>query len=111
MAVRNEVPALVGDAASNDVTSLPDSDLLRLISRGDLSAFETVYDRHIDAAWKVALAFSRDAAAAEQAVSAVFLRLWQTPEPGIDASLGARLLSSVRREAGRPRLVAVGDTH
>ena len=111
MAVRNEVPALVGEAASNDVTSLPDSDLLRLMARGDLYAFETVYDRHIDAAWKVALAFSRDAAAAEQAISTVFLRLWRAPDPAGDASLPARLLSNVRREAGRPRLVAVGDTH
>lgn len=76
-----------------------DSDLLALISRGDLDAFGVIYDRHIEAAWKIALHYSANTAAAEQAVSAVFLRLWRNPEVNDQTSLPARLLASVAREA------------
>ncbi len=84
---------------ANGLRQLADSDLLVLISRRDLRALEVIYDRHIEAAWKVALTYSDDMPVAERAVEAAFLRLWRQPEPGARASLGARLLSSVRREA------------
>ncbi len=84
---------------ANGLRQLADSDLLVLISRRDLRALEVIYDRHIEAAWRVALVYSDDAPAAERAVEAAFLRLWRQPEPGARASLAARLLSSVRREA------------
>lgn len=84
--------------------ALPDSDLLALIQRGDLEALEVTYDRHIEAVWSVALAFSESTAAAERAVFAAFARLWQEPAFGDRSSLAARLLASVWREAllGRP---------
>ncbi len=84
---------------ANGLRQLADSDLLVLISRRDLRALEVIYDRHIEAAWRVALTYSDDVPVAERAVEAAFLRLWRQPEPGARASLAARLLSSVRREA------------
>ena len=84
---------------ANGLRQLADSDLLVLISRRDLGALEVIYDRHIEAAWRVALTFSDDVPVAERAVEAAFLRLWRQPEPGARASLAARLLSSVSREA------------
>ncbi len=87
------------ESNANGLDKLADSDLLGLISRRDLRAFEVIYDRHIEAAWRVALTYSDDVPGAERAVEAAFLRLWRQPEPGARASLAARLLSSVRREA------------
>ena len=86
---------------ANGLRQLADSDLLVLISRCDLRALEVIYDRHIEAAWSVALAYSDDVPAAERAVEAAFLHLWRQPEPGVRASLVARLLSNVKREASR----------
>ncbi len=83
----------------NGLRQLADSDLLVLISRRDLRALEVIYDRHIEAAWSVALRYSDDVPLAERAVEAAFLCLWRQPEPGARASLAARLLSSVTREA------------
>ena len=83
----------------NGLRQLADSDLLVLISRRDLRALEVIYDRHIEGAWRVALTYSDDVPVAERAVEAAFLRLWRQPEPGARASLAARLLSSVKREA------------
>lgn len=85
----------------NDLSSLSDSDLLFLVSRRDVHALAAIYDRHIEAAWRVALVFSKNVAAAEEAVSEAFLRLWRKPETRSRASLSARLPSSVRREASR----------
>lgn len=79
--------------------ALGDSDLLALVSRGDHEALGVIYDRQIDAVWKVALHFSEGRAAAEQVVSAVFLRLWRRPRADDRTSLSARLLASVAREA------------
>ena len=86
---------------ANGLRKLADSDLLVLISRRDLRALEVIYDRHIEAAWRVALTYSDDVPAAERAVEAAFLRLWRRPEPRARASLAARLVSSVQREASR----------
>ena len=85
--------------SADGLSELADSDLLVLISRRDLRALEVIYDRHIEAAWRVALTYSNDVPVAERAVETAFLRLWRRPEPGARASLGARLLSSVKSEA------------
>jgi len=87
--------------SAEGLSRLADSDLLRLISRRTPQALEVVYDRYIDAAWTVALAYSDGVAAAERAVAAAFLHLWREPEPAAHASLAARLLSSVKYEAVR----------
>ena len=83
----------------NSSRRLADSELLALVWKRDLGALEVIYDRHIEAAWRVALTYSDDVPAAERAVEGAFLRLWRQPEPGARASLAARLLSSVKREA------------
>lgn len=89
----------------NGLRRLADSDLLVRISRRDLGAFEVLYDRHIEAAWKVAVAYSDDVPAAERAVEAAFVGLWREPDPGARASLPARLLAGVAREArARPEV-------
>ncbi len=88
-------------ASAEGLRRLADSDLLRLISRRAPEALEVVYDRHIEAAWTVALAYSDGVPAAERAVEAAFLQLWRQAEPGAHASLAAQLLSSVKREATR----------
>lgn len=79
--------------------ALADSDLLALVSRGDHEALGVIYDRQIHAVWRVALHFSESREAAEQAVSAVFLRLWRRPRADDGTSLSARLLASVACEA------------
>ena len=86
---------------ANGLRQLADSELLVLMTRRDLSALEVIYDRHIEAAWRVALTYSDDLPAAERVVEAAFLHLWRQPEPGARASLAARLLSNVKREASR----------
>ena len=98
------------ESNANGLRQLADSDLLVLISRRDLRALEVIYDRHIEAAWRVALAYSDDVPVAERAVEAAFLRLWRQPEPEPGASLAARLLSSVRREARARSLDSAAST-
>lgn len=93
---------------ADGLRQLADCDLLVLISRRDLRALDVIYDRHIETAWRVALVYSDDVPAAERAVEAAFLRLWRQPEPGARASLAARLLSSVKREALRASLEPEG---
>ena len=85
--------------------ALADSDLLALVARGDHDALGVIYDRQIPAVWKVALHFSASRAAAEQAVAEAFLRLWRRPRADDPASLAARLLASVAREARKQRPV------
>ncbi len=97
--VESAFRATATEPKANGLCQLADSDLLVLISRCDLRALEVIYDRHIEAAWGVALTYSGDVPAAERAVEAAFLRLWRQPEPGARASVAARLLSSVTREA------------
>ncbi len=93
---------------ADGLRQLADADLLLLISRRALHALEVIYDRHIQAAWRVALTYSDDVPAAERAVAAAFLHLWRQPEPGARSSLAARLLSSVKREALRASLEPEG---
>ena len=88
--------------------ALTDVDLVALVSLGDLDAFGALYDRHAQPTWRVALHYSDDLAAAEQAVAAVFLDLWREPETTIQASLSAWLSSGVAREARNLRRGARG---
>lgn len=94
-------------ARMQQLGSLPDSDLLALIRLGDVEALEVTYDRHIDAAWSVALAFSESPAAAERAVFAAFARLWREPDLADRPSLTASLLANVWRGAARSATIVV----
>lgn len=78
-----------------------DSDLLLLIPRGDVEALGAIYDRHVGAAWKLALALSGSAAAAERAVLAAFMRLWREPAPDDRTGLSTRILADVWQQASQ----------
>lgn len=88
-------------ASADELRGLTDSDLLALMRSGDVDALGVIYDRHVQAVWKVALSLAESPKAAEQAVLAAFIRLWREPVPGERASLPTRLLSSVWLEASR----------
>jgi len=68
--------------------------------QGDERALGTVYDRHADRAYTLALAMLKAPADAEEVVADVFLQLWRTtgfdPERG---SLGAYLTVATRSKA------------
>ena len=106
--VESALRATATEPKANGLGQLADYDLLVVISRRDLRALEVIYDGHIEAAWRVALTYSDDVPAAERAVEAAFLHLWRQPEPGARASLVARLLASVKREALRASLEPEG---
>ncbi|MEO6349674.1 MAG: ANTAR domain-containing protein [Candidatus Limnocylindrales bacterium] len=107
MSVQRESPDVATESrfqsGSQSITPesfrISDSDLLAQISQGDPDALGALYDRHIEAVWKIALHYSASAAAAEEVVSAVFLRLWRNPEPNDKPGFSARLLSSVARDS------------
>ncbi len=89
----------------SDETGRPrtDSDLLSLISLGEITALEAMYDRHIKALWRVALLGSKSEEGAEQAVEGAFRGLWLSPEQNGRTSVSARLLASVSRVARHSR--------
>ena len=89
---------------------LSDSALLSRIARGDLQAFEVLYDRHIDVVWSLALRRSGDLRFAEQAVAEAFLGIWRSPEPGHRFSLAARVLARIERECRPSRTVPAAAT-
>jgi RNA polymerase sigma-70 factor (ECF subfamily) len=63
-----------------DFSELRDEELMLLICRRDVQAFETLYDRYGDLVFSVAVRVVGDAALAEDAVQDVFLRLWRRPD-------------------------------
>jgi len=90
-----------------------DADLLARIGSGEQQAMASLYDRHSDAVYTVALKVCRDSASAEEILQNVFMQIWLAPQqfasvPGsLEARLGllARNLAteSVRkRTAGQP---------
>ena len=90
-------------AGGADLGVLGEPELLALVARGDHEALGEIYDRRIDLVWRVALHHAETRAAAEEAVYAVFLRLWREPLPGDATSLSARLFEDVAREARSKR--------
>lgn len=54
-----------------------DADLARLATAGDLAAFEELYRRHVEAAWRMALAVNSNPHDAADAVSDAFTRVFQ----------------------------------
>lgn len=74
-----------------------------LVGLHEVTALETVYDRHIDAVWRGALKLTADAATAERVVAAAFMTLWRQPAPADDGGLVARLLAAVWRDVRAAR--------
>jgi RNA polymerase sigma-70 factor (ECF subfamily) len=68
------------------MSSLGDDELMRLVQRGEVRAFEAIYDRHGTAAFSLAYRIAGNRAAAEDIVQDAFLAVWR---------------SAVRYDAGR----------
>src|SRR5207302_3425098 len=102
-----------GDLVAVDVRS--DADLTDAAARGESAAFEELYRRHADAAWRVAMAVTRNPHDAADAVSDAFARVFQAlPQGRLAGGVPFRpyLLTSTRnaavdvlRRAGRLRPV------
>jgi RNA polymerase sigma-70 factor (ECF subfamily) len=78
-----------------------DAELMRLIASGSIEAFEHLYDRYSQRAYRVALSVCRERGLAEEAVQDVFVAIWRNrnsyrPERG---TVAAWLLSSARYRA------------
>ena len=56
-----------------------DTVLMRLIQDARSDAFEELYDRYCDRAYRVARSICRDAGRAEEAVQETFIALWRNP--------------------------------
>ena len=63
-----------------DDSDLRDEELIVRVSRRDVGAFETLYDRYGHLVYSVSLRVLGDVQAAEDVVQEVFLRLWRKPQ-------------------------------
>ncbi len=57
---------------------LADEDLMQLLYRGNADAFEVIYNRHVDAAFSLAMRICRQRSLAEDVVQESFLSLWRS---------------------------------
>lgn len=55
------------------------SGLMELVARGDLAAFERLYESHVNLVYGVALRILRTETAAEDVTQSVFLKVWTKP--------------------------------
>ena len=95
-----------------------DADLARLATAGDLAAFEELYRRHVEAAWRMALAVTTNPHDAADAVSDAFTRVFQAlpdrPEaadhflPYLLAAVRNAAIDTLRR-GGRQRATDPSD--
>ena len=94
------MPATHAPAATLE---LPDSDLVRRAAGGDNGAFEELYRRHSQAAWRVAQAVTHNPHDAADAVSEAFTRVFQALPTGRLADGGAQfrpyLMAATRNAA------------
>jgi RNA polymerase sigma-70 factor (ECF subfamily) len=60
-----------------DLGALADEDLMQLMERGDIAAFELLYDRHSAVAYSLAYRMCGTRAAAEDVVQEAFLSVWR----------------------------------
>lgn len=85
--------AVASKSASRDMNP-QDSDLLARIGSGEQQAMASLYDRHSDVVYAVALKVCHDSASAEEILQNVFMQIWLAPRqfalaPGsLDARLG-----------------------
>ncbi len=67
-----------GERAAAHLQVLADEELMQLVYRGNADAFEVVYDRHVDAAFSLAMRICRQRSVAEDVVQEAFLSLWRS---------------------------------
>lgn len=76
-----------------------DPELLRRCREGDISALAELYDRYVDLAYRHALYFTRDDAAASELTVRAFLQVWQGARRGRRGPFVPWLLETVHRLA------------
>ncbi|HXB15810.1 MAG TPA: sigma-70 family RNA polymerase sigma factor [Solirubrobacteraceae bacterium] len=67
-----------GERSAAHLQVLADEELMQLVYRGNADAFEVVYDRHVDAAFSLAMRICRQRSVAEDVVQEAFLSLWRS---------------------------------
>ncbi len=103
----------------SQLTELEDHDLVLRIAKGDVRAFEAIYDRHSAQAFGLAMRVTGRRGAAEEATQDAFLGLWRAARSydGNRGTLKTWLLSMVRnrsidclrREARHSRDLEIDD--
>jgi RNA polymerase sigma-70 factor (ECF subfamily) len=63
---------------SDHLRSLADEDLMQLVQRGQVSAFEVIYERHSQAAFSLAYRMAGSRGVAEDVVQEAFLNIWRS---------------------------------
>ena len=95
---------------------LSDEELLRRASAGDLSAFDQLYDRYQDRAFRLALSICPDRGRAEDAIQEAFLAIWRSAASyrAQRGTVAAWLLTVVRHRAidvvRRDQMLATGSS-
>jgi RNA polymerase sigma-70 factor, ECF subfamily len=64
--------------STEDIRSLADEELMRLVHASNPRAFELLYDRHCTAAYSLAYRIAGERAAAEDITQEAFLSIWRT---------------------------------
>ncbi len=101
------------------LTELEDHDLVLRVARGDVRAFEAIYDRHSAQVFGLAMRVTGRRRAAEEATQDAFLSVWRGAR-SYDASRGTfktwllsmvrnRSIDGLRREARHDRDVEIDD--
>jgi RNA polymerase sigma-70 factor (family 1) len=92
-----------------------DEDLLTLLKSGEISAFDTLFNRYQKKAYRMALYRLREKEAAEEVVQELFVNLWikrdkiiihQTFSSYLFAALKYTILNYIRHEAVRDKYIA-----
>jgi RNA polymerase sigma-70 factor (ECF subfamily) len=76
--VTANAPGAPPDGRAIATRTLSDADLMSLIQRGDVRAFERFHDRHVAVALRVAMRVLHDRHLAEDAVQEGFVGLWRS---------------------------------
>jgi RNA polymerase sigma-70 factor (ECF subfamily) len=106
--------------AITQLTELDDNELVLRVARGDVRAFEAIYDRHSAQVFGLAMRVTGRPRAAEEATQDAFLGVWRAAQ-SFDRRRGTfktwilsmvrnRSIDLVRREARHDRDVEIDDT-
>jgi RNA polymerase sigma-70 factor, ECF subfamily len=106
-------PAAGGGDAAEPLRVLADEELMQLVYRSRADAFEVIYDRHVDAAFSLAVRICGQRSLAEDVVQEAFLSLWRS-QARYDRARGSvrtwllgivhnRAIDALRRRAVRDR--------
>jgi RNA polymerase sigma-70 factor, ECF subfamily len=74
----NPLRSQSGERSVGHLRVLADEDLMQLLYRGNADAFEVIYNRHVDAAFSLAMRICRQRSLAEDVVQESFLSLWRS---------------------------------